>query len=114
MWSDLVAEPGRMTHVAEPSAGLVGFTSSIRLTSPPRQLELTSLYVLPSYFGTGIGAVLYEKFDRELTTGQIGLLEVGAGNHRAIAFYRRRGWTPTSLTRPGPQGLDFISYELKR
>jgi hypothetical protein len=34
------------------------------------------------------------------------------GNHRAIDFYLCRGWTPTSLTRHGPQEVDYITYEL--
>jgi hypothetical protein len=56
----------------------LGFISSIRLSSTAR-LELTSLYVLPRHFGTGIGAVLYDEFDRELSPGQVGTLEVWAG-----------------------------------
>lgn len=43
---------------------------------------------------------------------EVGVLEVWAGNQRAIDFYRRRGWRRTATERPGPQDRPFVTYEL--
>jgi len=112
MWSHLLAQPGRSIHVAEESDKVVGFISAMRAEDLEPKLELTALYVLPECVGLGIGPRLYEQFDAERRDEDEGLLEVWSGNTRATNFYVRRGWTPTSLSRPGPQGFDFITYRL--
>jgi len=98
MWAHLVKQPGRVTHVAEASGAVVGFVSA--------------LYVLPTHVGQGTGSRLHDLFEGERLRDEPGVLEVWAGNDRAIQFYRRRGWTPTGTTRPGPQRLDFVTYRL--
>lgn len=112
MWAHLIAQPGRMIHVAERSDRVVGFMSAIRTEDLEATLELTALYVLPECVGVGVGPRLYEQFDAERRDADKGLLEVWSGNERATTFYVRRGWTPTTTTRPGPQGLDFVTYRL--
>lgn len=112
MWSHLLAQPGRSMHVAEESDRMVGFISAMRAEELETKLELTALYVLPECVGLGIGPRLYEQFDAERRDEDEGLLEVWSGNTRATSFYVRRGWTPTTMTRPGPQGFDYITYRL--
>ncbi len=111
-WSGRVAEPGRRTAVADSPEGVAGFVSTVRVDDPVAALELTALYVLPDRFGEGVGSSLYDAFPDELREGEPGVLEVWAGNRRALQFYVRRGWTPTPKTRPGPQGVDFVTYRL--
>lgn len=83
--------------------------SALHLTSSS---ELTSLYVLPSYYGRGIGSRLYQVFQLEHDDRSPGSLEVRAANQRAINFYLHRGWIPTSESRPGPQDVNFVGYRL--
>jgi ribosomal protein S18 acetylase RimI-like enzyme len=54
----------------------------------PRDLELTSIYVLAKAYGTGVGQALLEAAlgDRPAC------LWVAAENPRALAFYRRNGF----------------------
>ena len=112
MWAHLLGEPGRVTHVAEVSGTIVGFMSAMRLPELDRALEMSSRYVLPTHAGQGTGSRLHQLFEDERRSGEAGVLEVWAGNDRAIEFYRRRGWIPTPTTRPGPRGVDFVTYRL--
>lgn len=112
MWSHLLGQPDRDTYVAEAAGSVVGFMSARQLPGPPVEVELTALYVLPSAYDRGVGSQLHDLFDRERPSGAPGVLEVWAGNRRAIGFYLRRGWVPTVTSRPGPQDLDFTTYRL--
>lgn len=112
MWSRLMAEPERVFLLAEAAVGAIGFVSWTRAATPIPALELTSLYVLPEHAGTGVGSRLYEHFECERRDDEAGVLEVWEGNARAIAFYVRRGWSPTPERRPGPENVDFVSYRL--
>jgi predicted N-acetyltransferase YhbS len=69
MWSELLADGSRVTHVAELSGLVVGFISVARVPIHADALELTALYVLPSHFGTGIGGMLYRQFEAERRPG---------------------------------------------
>jgi GNAT superfamily N-acetyltransferase len=110
MWTSFLGQPRRTTYVAEAAGDLVGFMSAHHLTDTV--LELAALYVLPSMYGQGVGTRLHDLFNGERGHGTSGALEVWAGNRRAIDFYRRRGWAVTATTRPGPQDLAFVTYQL--
>jgi ribosomal protein S18 acetylase RimI-like enzyme len=112
MWSHLLGQPDRDTYVAEAAGSVIGFMSARPLPGPPAEAELTALYVLPSEYDRGVGSLLHDLFDHERPLGASGVLEVWAGNRRAIDFYLRRGWAPTTTSRPGPQDLDFTTYRL--
>ena len=65
---------------------------------------LHSLYVIPDYWGRGVGNHLYEIAisglrDHPVTTAELWVLEANA---RARGFYGRRGWHPDGLTRRAP------------
>ncbi len=88
-WSDILTGP-RPIWVAEDGAGLVGFAS----VGPARDndvddlLELYSLYVRASYYGTGVGYALFEQ----AVGDRAAYLWVLANNERAIRFYERQGF----------------------
>ena len=112
MWAHFLGQPARITHVTEESGVVVGLMSAARRREPEPALELTALYVLPTRVGHGIGGRLHERFEGERHRDEPGVLEVWAGNDHAIRFYGRRGWIATSTTRPGPDGVDFVTYRL--
>jgi ribosomal protein S18 acetylase RimI-like enzyme len=112
MWAVLLGEAARTTCVAEHAGHVVGFLSLTRACARPGTLELTALYVLPAFFGTGTGALLYTRFEEARLPAEPGRLEVWAANERAIGFYRRRGWVETEISRPGPQGHPFVTWVL--
>ncbi|QBR94244.1 GNAT family N-acetyltransferase [Nocardioides euryhalodurans] len=112
-WARFLCESERSTYVAESADGVVGFVTTTRVSDPVPTLELTSLYVHPDRVGRGIGSRLYDAFADDRRPGERGVLEVWAGNPRAIAFYERRGWTATTRTRPGPEQLHYVTHELR-
>ena len=113
MWEHFLGEPNRSTFVAETSGKVVAVMSTHRSADPDAAVELTAIYVHPEHFGEGIGSALYKVFDDERMADESAVLEVWAGNRRAIAFYERRGWTRTATTRPGPQETPFVTYRLE-
>jgi ribosomal protein S18 acetylase RimI-like enzyme len=112
MWAVLLGQTARATYVAEHANHVVGFLSMTRAGPCPGSLELTALYVLPVFFGTGAGTLLYTRFEEARRPAEPGRLEVWAANERAIAFYRHRGWVETEIARPGPQGHPFVTWVL--
>ncbi len=78
------------TWLAEDADGLVGFASSgpARDNDMDELLELYSLYVRASYYGTGVGYALFET----VVGDRACYLWVLAGNERAIGFYERQGF----------------------
>ena len=110
MWSHLLGQRDRDTYDAEMAGSIVGFMSASHRPEPSSEFELTALYVLPAVYNRGVGSGLYNLFEHERSPGTSGVLEVWAGNRRAIDFYLRRGWAPTTTSRPGPKGLDFVTY----
>jgi ribosomal protein S18 acetylase RimI-like enzyme len=111
MWADLVAQAGRTVHVAQSGDAVVGFMSAIPVEDSSA-LEMTALYVLPEHVRARVGSRLHDVFDALRRPHQEGVLEVWQGNHRAVAFYARRGWVATAATRPGPRGLGYVTYRL--
>ena len=88
-WGRILAEP-RPIWLAEDGAGLVGFASAgpARDNDMDDLLELYSLYVRASHYGTGVGYALFEQ-----TIGdRAAYLWVLASNRRAIGFYERQGF----------------------
>jgi ribosomal protein S18 acetylase RimI-like enzyme len=111
MWTALLEQPRRQTYVVE-DAAVRGFISISRSDGDRRGLELTALYVHPHFFGRGLGSVLYERFVVARRPRENAVLEVWAGNERALSFYESRGWHATAISRPGPQDQPFLTYRL--
>lgn len=111
MWRRILSTPGHKTTVAITETGrVVGFVS-VKPVDTDESYELTGIYVDTDYWGTGVADGLYSSFLDERNTS-LATLEVWMGNARALAFYRRRGWTPTGVERTGPGGFPFTTWQL--
>ena len=84
---------------AEPGDGLVGFAELETTPQPAPGLtlpgaELVRLYVQPAYQRAGVGAQLIAAAEQAAAQAGLSSLWLTAwdGNHRALAFYARRGY----------------------
>ncbi len=110
MWEHLLGLGDVETYVVEDGGTIVAFLSARHVESPDDALEMSALYVLPDRFGGGTGSRLHKVFESARRDGEAARLEVWEGNTRAIEFYRRHGWTPTAVSRPGPHDTPYITY----
>jgi ribosomal protein S18 acetylase RimI-like enzyme len=88
-WEEILGD-ARPIWLAEDEDGLAGFASAgpARDNDMEELLELYSLYVRASYWGTGVGYALFE-----IAVGDRACyLWVLASNDRAIGFYERQGF----------------------
>ena len=91
MWHRALSERPRPTLVvAEIGDRVVGFAAAGTSNDDPpvRDLELYTLYVLDTEYGTGVGQSLFDA----AVAGRPCSLWVAEGNARAIGFYRRQGF----------------------
>lgn len=82
-WARLIGDGGRVL-VAEEDGVIAGFAAY-------GDGRLYALYLLPEYWGRGLGRALHDRVVEELS-GDSAVLWVLATNERAKAFYVRRGW----------------------
>ena len=63
--------------------------------SPEREFKLISMWAKPEYRGTGVAASLVDAVKvRAVGLGHTSVvLSVAAENHRAVAFYRKQGFS---------------------
>ena len=78
--------------------------------------HLSRLYVLPAWWGRGVGRALYETAMRhiaELGSPRV-TLWVLEGNVSARAWYERLGWVLTGARKPvyAPGGIDDVEYAI--
>jgi len=92
-------QPPWATTVAELGGELIGFASICRSRDDDLAdwLELNTIYLLPSAWGTGVAGRLLEA---ALVRDQPCFLWVFADNQRAQAFYRKAGFVPDGATKP--------------
>ena len=102
------AYPGRVL-VAEDDGQIVGVVGV-------DACWLTNLYVLPSHWGRGIGAELHDAALAALPDCPEVRLWTLEENHRARAFYEKRGWRPNGETRvvPFPPNPLDVGYTFTR
>ena len=88
-----LATPTIQTTVAEEGRRIIGFSSVRRVES--REAELTSIVVLESAAGRGVGSRLLRKaLDTARKRGfNSVLVKTEVANERAISFYRKSGFT---------------------
>lgn len=69
-------------------------------------VELQRLYLLKPYYGTGLAHLLMDAYEDVAVAGGADTLWLGVWehNHRAQAFYRKRGFLPTGHSHPFPIG----------
>jgi diamine N-acetyltransferase len=104
--SALLAAPSSRLIVAERAGHMIGFAQltlgSIHELVPARPTaELNRLYVQERFAGSGVGkALLGEAEALAAAEGAVTLwLACWAGNHRALAFYARRGYEELGAAR---------------
>ena len=112
-WNEILVIPDASIWVATDEDVVIGFAGSgpSRESDAPRSLELQSIYVLASHYGTGAGQRLLEAAlgDAPAT------LWVADDNPRARAFYARNGLLPDGTTKMGPvAGTNILEARLVR
>jgi GNAT superfamily N-acetyltransferase len=84
------------TIVAEFDGAICGFATTMPSGDLPGHGELCALYLLPSFWGRGIGvALIHAAREHMVQQGfRAAALWILKGNVRADRFYRRDGWLP--------------------
>ena len=122
-WRQIVQNPGPAdTLVAEhKSQGVVGFihVSPSRDTDTDPQLagEVQAIYLLPEYWGQGVGRLLMDAGLRRLAESGYReyVLWVLATNDRARRFYETGGWRPDGATRTDDsRGFPLLEVRYRR
>jgi GNAT superfamily N-acetyltransferase len=116
-WSETLIGETNRAWVAESCGECVGFLVA---GAPIHDdvlgqlvLELIGLYVVPEAWGTRIADELHGRFIEVLKDTRLdGALDVWRGNGRAMAFYRRHGWSPDGRSRPGPGDQPFLGLRI--
>jgi GNAT superfamily N-acetyltransferase len=94
--------------VAEDSGRVCGYlVGRMRPTSDTRRVrvaELEEMYVAPRWRSTGVGSKLVDAFFEWAQThgADRAAVTAFATNERALAFYRRRGFAPRSVSLERP------------
>lgn len=95
-WTRTLSE-GAEVWVAEANGEIVGWASAGRQreVDAPASRELTGIYVLRDYYGSGAGQLLLDA----ALGDEAAYLWVLADNPRALAFYRRNGFAHDGVTK---------------
>ncbi len=109
-WVEALAEPEMAVVLAEEKGEVVGAAGY-------RSDWLDGLYVVPDYWGRGVGAELHDHVlnrlrERGSPQCHLWVLEE---NHRARRFYERRGWRPNGTSRvvPFPPNPLDVGYTIE-
>jgi GNAT superfamily N-acetyltransferase len=108
-WLSALADPDRETYISwedDEAVGVVSVGNGV----------LQTLYVMPEFWSRGIGSALHDlALDRlRETSVQEARLWTLTENHRARAFYEKRGWALTGRTRVVPFPPHPIDVEYAR
>ena len=112
-WERRLSNPGPgRAFVAVVEERVVGFawTGPGHDEPPVRKVELTGLYLLDAWHGTGLGQALLDAAlgDRPAS------LWTAEDNPRAIAFYARNGFAPDGARKVEPSWEDLTEIRLTR
>ncbi|MEV6642854.1 GNAT family N-acetyltransferase [Amycolatopsis sp. NPDC051371] len=89
-WARQIGEGAGRVLVAEEDGVVAGFAAF-------GDTQLYALYLLPEYWGRGLGRALHDRVLEELSGDSV-VLWVLSTNERAKAFYVRQGWAPDGAT----------------
>jgi ribosomal protein S18 acetylase RimI-like enzyme len=108
-WFSALSDPDGETYIAfedDEAVGVVSVGHGV----------LQTLYVMPEFWGRGIGSTLHDLALVRLreTNVQEARLWTLTENHRARAFYEKRGWSLTGRTRVVPFPPHPIDVEYAR
>jgi len=93
-WAEVLGDPTFSPFVAEADGRPVGLVNVGPARDEREAGEVFTIYVLPPWWGTGVGQQLLEQAHRRLAqTYSQAVLTVLAANPRARRFYERNGWT---------------------
>ncbi|MGK3204829.1 N-acetyltransferase family protein [Amycolatopsis sp. MEPSY49] len=104
-WARLIGDGGRVL-VAEEDGVIAGFAAF-------GDGRLYALYLLPEYWGRGLGRALHDRVVEELP-GDSAVLWVLSTNERAKAFYLRQGWVDDDVTQTEAIDDGRVTLEEKR
>lgn len=117
-WMALADNPASTVLLAELDGSIVAGVAfgDVPVLAPAGHGLLAKLYVLPAYFGSGIGTLLYDSAIEHLRAAgwERAWLWVLEGNTTARGMYERRGWLPQPERRtdwPG-SGVFEMGYAL--
>ena len=105
VWRRFLAEEGHVAFVAEDDGGqVIGFVHTMAARdadADPSTGEVTSIYALPSAWGTGAGRELMAAAVDWLRSAgyRTATLWVLDSNARARRFYELAGWSPDGTTK---------------
>jgi ribosomal protein S18 acetylase RimI-like enzyme len=85
-------KPLRLVKIVRINGLIIGI---IRLSRYTNYNQLQSLYVLPEYFGKGIGTALWEQSKNFLDFTKDTIVHVATYNAQAIGFYKKLGFIET-------------------
>ncbi len=108
-WISALTDPDGETYIAfedDEAVGVVSVGHGV----------LQTLYVMPEFWSRGIGSMLHDRaLDRlrEVNVQEARLWTL-TDNHRARAFYEKRGWSLTGRTRVVPFPPHPIDVEYAR
>jgi ribosomal protein S18 acetylase RimI-like enzyme len=108
-WISALTDPDGETYVAledDEAVGVVSVGHGV----------LQTLYVMPEFWSRGIGSTLHDLALDRLREGNVqeARLWTLTENHRARAFYEKRGWSLTGRTRVVPFPPHPIEVEYAR
>ncbi|WP_439272400.1 GNAT family N-acetyltransferase [Pseudochrobactrum sp. HB0163] len=109
-----LAKPYSEFVVADDGEGrLVGMAFASQSKQAVAQLH--QLYVDPEYHIQGIGTMLLAEMETAFPDVEKLALEVIAKNHKAVEFYRRKGFEKTGETTDwGTLELDILIYKMEK
>jgi GNAT superfamily N-acetyltransferase len=108
-WISALTNPDAETYIAfedDEAVGVVSVSDGV----------LQTLYVMPEFWSRGIGSALHDLALERLRSADVleARLWTLTENHRARAFYERRGWRLTGRTRVVPHPPHPIDVEYAR
>lgn len=104
-WARLIGDGNRVL-VAEEDGVVAGFAAY-------GDGRLYALYLLPEYWGRGLGRALHDRVVEEMS-GDSAILWVLSTNERAKAFYVRQGWVDDGVTQTETIGDGRVTLEETR
>lgn len=99
LWTNTLPKPHAPVWLAEVAGQVVGFVSIGPCRDPvvpPNAYEIWAFYLLPEYWGHGIGQGLWQAVQQALAPLHVPSISlwVICGNERAIRFYEALGFLP--------------------
>lgn len=88
-----------------------GILGQARDDGAPASRELHRLYVLSQCYGTGIAQQLLAALVPVETPSYLWVM---AANHRAVAFYRKHGYSSDGVSEPVPHCGGYLKMRMSR